>query len=137
MHYTIRTECLQERNENMEFFIGFLTSSILSTIFFCIYIFLKEEVKKSKFNNIIPGQSYYVQSIGKVIIQDLNDDTVSYKDENENIYTAAYDIFLSFSKLSLKDTMPIRKTEHSGQQIRRQNNKYYNSKGKIFDVYVD
>lgn len=137
MHYTIRTECLQERNENMEFFMGFLTSSILSTIFFCIYIFLKEEVKKSKFNNIIPGQSYYVQSIGKVIIQDLNDDIVSYKDENENIYTTTCDIFLAFSKLSLKDTMPIRAFKNTKKQSRRQNSKYYNSKGKVFDVYVD
>jgi len=121
----------------MEFFMGFLTASILSTIFFCIYVFLKEEVKKSKFNNIIPGQSYYVQSIGKVIIQNLNDNLVSYKDENDNLYTTSCDIFLAFSKLSLKDTMPIKKIEKPSATSRHRGGKYYNAKGKVFDVYVD
>lgn len=121
----------------MEFFMGFLTSSILSTIFFCIYIFLKEEVKKSKFNNIIPGQSYYVQSIGKVIIQNLDENVVVYSDENDNIYSTTCDVFLTFSKLSLKDTMPIRNTNQAQRKSRKQSPKYYNSKGNIFDVYID
>lgn len=137
MHYTIRLECLQERKANMNFFMGFLTSSILSAILFCIYVFLKEEDKKNRFNTIIPGQTYYVQSIGKVIIQGTDGKDVAYKDENQNMYSASCELFLSFSKLSLKETGQIQKITQEQIRAKNRSHKYYNNKGSVFDIYVD
>lgn len=124
----------------MEFFMGFLTSSILSTIFFCVYIFLKEEVRKNRYRNIIPGQTYYVQSIGKVIVQSVDYTTVSYMDDKQNLYKTSCDAFLTFSKLSLKETGPIGPIKIPANHSMPKDEagyKYYDSKGKIFDVYVD
>ncbi len=121
----------------MNFFMGFLTSSILSAIFFCIYIFLKEEVKKNKFNNIIPGQSYYVQSIGKVIVQDTDGFCVVYSDANENTYSVSCELFAAVSKLTLKETNPIRTNSKKPKSTKKQSYQYYNRKGSTFDIYVD
>ena len=121
----------------MDFFMGFLTSSILSAIFFCVYVFLKEEIRKNRFRNIIPGQTYYVQSIGKVTVQSIDHLTVSYVDTDDTLYRAPCEAFLAFSKLSLKETGPIRTVDYQAEDTSKTKRKYYNKKGQIFDVYVD
>ena len=120
----------------MDFFMGFLTSSLAYGIFTCIFVFLREEFSKNKIYNIIPGQQYYVQSIGKVTVTNVENTTVTYRDEDENHYTADGFLFLSFSKLALKETKPLEAAKKPRKPIGK-NLSYYDGKGKIFDVYVD
>ena len=125
------------KERKYEFFYGFLVFVHFVCNFFCIYIFLKEEIKKNKFNNIIPGQSYYVQSIGKVIVQDTDGITVVYSDAQENTYSVSCVLFAAVSKLSLKEANPIRIADIKPKSSKKQAHQYYDKKGSIFDVYVD
>jgi hypothetical protein len=116
----------------MEFFAGFMTAFVLFAIFFCMYVFLQEEIKKRKISNIVPGQSYYVQSIGKVLIKKVDEGFVTYESDLHGEFFAKCEDFSELSKLNLTNESPIKEETQSTRK-----NSYYNRRGKIFKMSVD
>ncbi len=122
----------------MQFALGFLSASLLYFVFFCIYVFVYEENKKRKVSRIVPGQSYHVQSIGKVLVKKVTEEHVTYECEDGEIYDTEPFIFWSTAKILLKDTKTIMpKSKKTDSEKVQEECYYYDKRSKVYTVKID
>ena len=118
----------------MTFFMGFIASSLVFVMFISLFVLLKEEIAKKAYNKIIPGQTYYVQSLGEVTVTESSDKIVSYRIDQGSVHTVETPVFNAIAKVPLK---PEASAKYSSHRTKRVSPTYYNRKGRIFDIYAD
>ena len=98
----------------MSFFMGFATATLISIMIVSLYVFFKEEFKKKYNSNIIPGQAYYVQSLGEVTVMDagagVGDSGPKFEPET-----------------TMRTVSPKKPRTFT----------YYSDKGRVYDIYAD
>ena len=115
----------------MQFFIGFVTATLIFTITLCLYIFCHEENKKRNRINILPGHEFYVHRIGEIKIKSIIDDKVTYGNMSGEMFALDIDQFLS---LEMTPLVPRRRVK---KPTKPKTHNYYTRKGKIYDVQAD
>ena len=113
----------------MQFFLGFMTATIIFTIILCLSVFFNEENKKRRRSNIIPGHEFFVHRIGEIKVQSIHKEEITYTNSEGETFSTDIEIFTQMSPIPLDasrrvDPKPKKKTQH----------RFYNKRGTIYDV---
>ena len=113
----------------MQFFLGFMTATIIFTITLCLCIFFNEEHKKRRRSNILPGHEFFVHRLGAIKVQSVDKKEVTYTVEDGETFSADLEIFDQMKPLPLR---PFNRDHNKHKKTTRY--RFYSKKGTIYDV---
>lgn len=129
---------LHTRMQKLNFALGFMSATLIYTMFFCLYIFVQEEKRKSKQRSLIPGQKYFVPSIGKVTISKTDFENVEYECPEGTLYSVSCAEFFATSRLLLKESGEITpELLHKTSCSTKKSQRFYDKRGRVFSVKLD